>query len=166
MDAPPDPSGLTPSKPISRHLVGPPGLRQYGDYNLLAWQPRGVLDDEMLDQIAEWVTGIEKVFMSFNRFIDFSELTGIALRTRHVMEFARTRAAQFAGNPVRAGLFCEDWIGFGVALLYESLMKGTPIQARAFQDRRKAAEWLDVPSDILFLKDEPSPHNSPPWKTF
>jgi hypothetical protein len=73
---------------------------------------------------------------------------------------------EFAGHPVRAGLFCEDWVGFGVARLYESLMEGTPIQARAFQDRRKAAEWLDVPLDVLLLEDEPAPHNSPLGKLF
>lgn len=69
----------------------------------------------MLDQIAEWVTDIEKVFLSFDRYIDLSQLTGVAIRTRHVFEFAQKRAAQFIGHPVRAGLFCEDWVGFGVA---------------------------------------------------
>lgn len=120
----------------------------------------------MLHQIAEWLTAIERVFMSFNRFIDFSELTSIAIRTRHVFEFAQRRAEQFIGNPVRAGLFCEDWVGFGIASLYESLMEGTPIHARAFRDRRLAAEWLGVPPHILSLKDEPGPHDKPDWKTF
>src|SRR5215467_13546482 len=126
----PDPSGSTSPAPISRHIAGPRGLRYYRDYNLIAWQPRGVLDDVMLDEIAKWVTEVEKELMSFNRFLDFSELTSIAIRHSHVFEFAQKRAAQFVGHPVRAGLFCEDWIGFGIARLYESLMENTPIQAR------------------------------------
>ena len=166
MESLPDSSGSTSPAPISRHIVGPPGLRHYGDYNLVAWQPRGVLDDVMLDQIAEWLTSIEKVFLSFNRFIDLSQLTSVAIRTRHVFEFAQKRAAQFVGHPVRAGLFCEDWVGFGVARLYESLMENTPIQARAFRDRRLAAEWLDVPPNVLSLKDEPRTDYKPGWKTF
>lgn len=161
MDSSPIPTVSTSPAPISRHVVGPPGLRLYDDYNLMAWQPRGVLDDEMLDQIAEWVTAIERVFMSFNRFIDLSELTSIAIRNRHVFEFAKKRAAQFVGHPVRAGLFSDGWVGFGIALLYESLMENTPIQARAFQDRGQAAEWLGVPPDVLSFKDEPIPHDSP-----
>jgi hypothetical protein len=157
MDSVLDRGGSTSPAPISRHVVGPPGLRLYGDYNLVAWQPRGVLDDVMLDQIVEWLTPIERVFLSFNRFIDFSQLTSVAIRTDHVFEFAQKRAAQFAGHPVRTGLFCEDWVGFGVARLYESVMENTPIRARAFRDRSLAAEWLDVPPDVLFLKDEPGP---------
>jgi hypothetical protein len=37
-------------------------------------------------------------------------------------------------------------------------MEDTPIEARAFRDRRWAAEWLSVPVDVLTLKDEPAPH--------
>jgi len=72
--------------------------------------------------------------------------------------FARKRAEQFAGfTPVKSALFSEDWVGFGIALLYENLMKGTPIDARAFRDRANAAAWLGVPAEILKLEDKPAP---------
>jgi len=54
-------------------------------------------------------------------------------------------------------LFSKDWVGFGIARMYESLMKGTPIDARAFRDRVTAAIWLDVPAEILKLEDKPAP---------
>jgi hypothetical protein len=61
----------------------------------------------------------------------------VAVRTSHVFKFARKRAEQFAGvTPVKSALFSEDWVGFGIARLYESLMKETPINARAFRDSR------------------------------
>ena len=143
---------------ISRHVPGPPFLRHYATYELMTWQPMGSLDDAMLDQIAEWLVNIEKVTLPFKRFVDFSELTTIAIRTRHVFEFARKRAEQFAGaTPVRTALYCADWVGFGIARLYESLMENTHIEARAFQDRNRAAEWLDIPADLLTLEDEPMP---------
>jgi hypothetical protein len=94
----------------------------------------------------------------FKRFIDFSRLTSVAVRTKHVFAFARQRAEQFAGvSPVKSALFSEDWVGFGIAVLYENLMKGTPIDARAFRDRANAAVWLDVPAEILKLEDKPAP---------
>jgi hypothetical protein len=37
-------------------------------------------------------------------------------------------------------------------------MENTPIEARAFRDLTKAAEWLAIPVEILTLKDEPVPH--------
>ena len=36
-------------------------------------------------------------------------------------------------------------------------MKETPIDARAFHDRAKAAVWLGVPAEILKLEDKPGP---------
>jgi hypothetical protein len=144
--------------PASRIIPGPAHLWQYPAHNLVAWQPQGVLGDQLLDEIAEWLCHIEKASAPFNRFVDFSRLTEVAVRTRHVFEFARKRAEQFAGaTPVKSALFSEDWVGFGIALLYESLMKETPIDARAFRDRATAAVWLGVPTEILKLEDKPAP---------
>ena len=82
----------------------------------MAWQPQGTLDDLMLDQIAEWLVHIEKAFLPFKRFVDFSQLTAVAVRTRHVFEFARRRAEQFTGvESVQTALFSDDWVAFGIA---------------------------------------------------
>ena len=84
----------------------------------------------------------------------------VAVRTSHVFEFARKRAEQFAGvTAVKSALFSEDWVTFAIAQLYEILMKGTPIDARAFLDRAKAAVWLGVPTEILKLEDRPATHH-------
>ena len=65
---------------------------------------------------------------------------------------------QYAGvTPVKSALFSNDWVGFAIAQLYENLMKETPIDARAFDDRAKAAVWLGVPAEILKLEDKPGP---------
>ena len=144
--------------PTSRIIPGPTHLRQYPAHNLVAWQPQGVLDDQLLDEIGEWLCDIEKASAPLKRFVDFSRLTSVAVRTKHVFEFARKRVEQFAGvTPVKSALFSDDWVGFGIALLYESLMKETLIEAQAFRDRAKAAVWLDVPAEILKLEDKPGP---------
>jgi len=41
--------------------------------------------------------------------------------------------------------------------LYESLMENTQIRARAFRDREGAAKWLEIPVEVLMLKDQPTP---------
>jgi hypothetical protein len=159
MNSPADSTGPKASRAISKSLPGPRFLRYYPAHQLMAWQPQGTLDDFMLDQIAEWLVDIEKVSLPLKRFIDFSQLTNVAVRTRHVFEFARKRAEQFTGfEPVQTALFCDDWIAFGIARLYESLMEDTLIEARAFRDLARAAEWLGIPVDVLTLKDEPAPH--------
>ena len=140
-----------------RIIPGPADLRQYPAHNLVVWQPQGVLDDQLLDEIGEWLCAIEKASAPLKRFVDFSRLASVAVRTNHVFAFARKRAEQFAGiTPVKSALFSEDWIGFGFAQLYEHLMKETPIDARAFRDRAAAAVWVDVPAEILKLEDKPA----------
>jgi hypothetical protein len=144
--------------PASRMMPGPAHLRHYPAHNLVAWQPQGVLDDQLLDEIGEWLCHLEKVLVPFNRFLDFSRLSSVVVRTKHVFAFARNRAKQFAGvTPVKSALFSDDWVGFGIARMYESLMEETPIETQAFRDRAKAAVWLGVPAEILKLEDKPGP---------
>ena len=143
--------------PVSKVIRGPAHLRHYPAHDLLAWQPQGVLDDRLLDEIWEWLIAIEESSPPLRRFVDFSQLTQVAVRTSHVFEFARKRAAQSAGfTPVKSALFSEDWVGFGIARMYQDLMKETPIDARAFRDRATAAVWLGVPAEILKLEDRPA----------
>ena len=66
------------SLPASKIIPGPTGLRYYFDHNLVAWQPKGTLDDRLLDEIGEWLCTIEKESLPFERFIDFSRLVQVA----------------------------------------------------------------------------------------
>jgi hypothetical protein len=159
MNSPDDSTGSKASRSVSKSLPGPDFLRYYPGHRLMAWQPRGVLDNLMLDQIAEWLVDIEKASLPFKRFIDLSQLTTVAVRSRRVFEFARKRAEQFTGfELVRTALFSDDWIAFGIACFYESLMEDTLIEARAFRDLARAADWLATPVEVLTLKDKPAPH--------
>ena len=83
--------------PASRIMPGPADLLHYPAHNLVAWQPQGVLDDHLLDEIGEWLCTIEKASAPEKRFVDFSRLTEVAVRTSHVFEFARKRAEEVAG---------------------------------------------------------------------
>jgi hypothetical protein len=131
-----DSVGSKASRAISHSVPGPDFLRYYPAHRLIAWQPQGTLDDLMLDQIADWLVGIEKASLPLKRFVDLSQLTSVAVSTRHVFEFARKRAEQFTGvDPVRTALFSDNWIGHAIARLYESLMQDTLIEARVSRSR-------------------------------
>ncbi len=152
---PPTDSELLPG---SKTIRGPAHLRHCPANDLIVWQPQGILDDRLLDEIGEWLCELERESAPLRRFVDFSLVTDVAVRTSHVFAFARKRAEQFTGGtPVKSALLSEDWIGFGIACMYEGLMKGTLIEARAFRDRAAAADWLGVPAEILKLEDKPAP---------
>jgi len=152
------------SRAISKPLPGVDFLRYYPDHRLIAWQPQGTLDDLMLNDIADWLVDIEKEslpFRYFKRFVDFTQLTIVAVRTDHVFEFARKRAQQLTGGePVRTALFAANWVAFAVASMYESMVQDTLIKARAFRDLADVADWLAIPVDVLTLKDWPAPSES------
>ena len=151
---PDNPTDDSEALPASTITPEPAHLWQYPTHDLIAWQPQGVMDDRLLDGIGEWLCAIEETSPPSKRFVDLSRLTMVAVRTSHVFKFARKRAERFAGvTPVKSALFSEDWVGFGIARLYESLMKETLIDARAFRDRAKAAVWLGVPAEIIELDD-------------
>ena len=155
---PDNPTDDSEALPASTIIPQPAHLWQYPTHDLIAWQPQGVMDDRLLDGIGEWLCAIEETSPPSKRFVDLSRLTMVAVRTSHVFKFARKRAEQFGGiTPVKSALFSEDWVGFGIARLYESLMKETLIDARAFRDRAAAAVWLGVPAEILKLEDRPAP---------
>src|SRR5436190_24071472 len=95
---------------------GPAHLRKYPAHNLVAWQPHGVLDDSLLDEIGEWLCTIDEAITPFKRFVDLSRLTQVAVRTSHVFTFAQKRIGAVSGvTPVKSALFCEDWVGFSIA---------------------------------------------------
>ena len=164
VNAPSDSTGSKASRAFSKPLPGPDFLRYHPDHRLIAWQPQGTLDDLMLNEIADWLVDIEKPSLPFRqskRFIDFSRLTAVAVRPGHVFKVARRRAQQFTGvEPVRTALFSDDLVTLAIARLYESLMEDTLIEARAFYDLARAAEWLAIPVDVLTLKDWPTPPES------
>ena len=155
---PNNPTDDSEALPASTSMRWPARVQQYPSHDLIVWQPQGVLDDRLLDEIGEWLSAIEETSVPLKRFVDLSRLTMVAVRTSHVFEFARKRSEQFAGvTPVKSALYSEDWVGFGISLLYESLMKETLIVARAFRDRATAAAWLGVPAEVLKLEDRPTP---------
>jgi hypothetical protein len=79
--------------PASKIVPGPAHLRHYPAHHLVAWQPHRVLDDRLLDEIAEWLCIIEKAAVPFNRLC-FAK-TGSVLASpdysRHSWEIRRFR---------------------------------------------------------------------------
>ena len=140
--------------------LGFPHARYHAAQDLITWHPRGVLDDRLLDEIAVFTQIQEQVVTAplFHRFTDFNSLTEVRLKIGHVFKVAEERAAAHRDlAPVKSAFFCDKVVGFGIARMYEALMEGSSIHVRAFRDRAAAAEWLDVPLEILSDDDRRFP---------
>ena len=128
-----------------------PYTRWHPEVRLLAWHPRGILDDELAESALTFIETEERIADGpFDRYVDFSGLTDIRLAFGHTFEIAERRMAAYAGRePVKSAVFCNWIIGQGVARLYAELTKGGLIDVRVFHTRDGAAEWLGVTVDIL-----------------
>lgn len=122
--------------------------RYHAELHLFTWHPRGILDDALADEIVGIVES-QELFQDapFSRYADFSGLTNIRLKIGHVFQVAEQRRE--VNEPAKSAFFADTTVGFGIARMYEELMKGAFIHVRAFRNRAEAAEWLGVPTAIL-----------------
>ncbi len=132
--------------------------RFHAENRLVTWHPRGILDDALVDEIAYFTQTLEYLSEApFDRFIDLSGLSEIRLQIGHVFNIAKERRSDTEEMPpVRSAFYCDKFVGFGIARMYEALMEGSTIDARAFRDRASAAAFLKVPPDLLDYVEKPS----------
>ena len=132
-----------------------PNTRFHADVRLMTWHPQGVLDDELVDRILQFIEAEEHSSVEpLHRYTDLNGLSEIRLRFGHASQIAERRRTTYSGPGGVKSAFCCEWIyGFSIAKMYEALMADGPIKVRAFRSRQNAAAWLDVPAQIL----EPPP---------
>jgi len=117
-------------------------------WRLLTWFPRGVLNEAFADQVIEFIEMEERIQEEpFDRYADLGGLTHIRLGIDHIIHTARRRC--MVRQPVKAALFADNPMSFGVAHSYELLMYDAMIEVRAFKERAPAATWLEVPMNAL-----------------
>ena len=141
-------------------MPGAPHLRYCAAHRLISWQPHRVLDDRLLNRIDHWLFVTENVSPPCKRFIDFSRLTNVSLPIgRAFTIISGTAHKSSAVPPVKCAFFCDKSLGFAIARLYETLANSSSIEARAFRYRAAAAKWLEVPAQVLNLRQDASSYH-------
>ena len=108
-------------------------------------------DDALADEVIDVISS-EEFFEEepYKAYTDFSGVTEIHLKIGHVFQIAQHRRE--ASGPAKSAFFADTFVGFGIARLYEELMKDSMIQVQAFRERATAAAWLEAPVEILLPK--------------
>jgi hypothetical protein len=117
---------------------------------LLTWHPRGILNAAFADKILHFID-IEEATSgeAFNRFIDLSELSDVRLSFTEVEKIASRRVASYQGDAVKSAILAFNPLAFGIARMYEHLMRRSPIEVRVFCRLSSAANWLGAPIEVL-----------------
>jgi hypothetical protein len=128
-------------------------VRFYEDIRLLVWKPHGVLNEAALKHIRELIGDLEATSDEpFNRFTDSQALEAIDLNFRYVFDFALFRRLSYAGRPpVKSAILVSSLALAHYSKLHEVLTRHSSIKVRIFEQREVAAQWLDVPVELLIF---------------
>jgi hypothetical protein len=131
-----------------RVLKSFPRTSYFPKWNLVTWHPRGVFDDTLADQIIAFIEMEEHVQAApFDRYVDLSGLTHVRLYAGHVFDIAKRRHR--AKDQVKSAFWTDKTVTMILAHMYEMFMYSATIKVRAFEREKDAAEWLQVPIEIL-----------------
>jgi hypothetical protein len=129
----------------------PPDLEFHEDIGLLIYRPRGLLNRAAINKIISVIGELEFTLKKpFNRFLDTAAADVVDLNLEYIRRVSLYRR-RFYGKrpPIKTAILATDTTVAEYGRLHASLTKGSPINVRVFQDRKEAAQWLNVPIELL-----------------
>lgn len=132
-------------------MKAPPGVAFHPQQRLMAWRPRGVLDEKTVNEIIRFIGPLETIG-SFDRFTDLSEIDGVDLNFHYVFRIALYRRMRYIERLcVKSAFLVTSRESAHYAKLHAMLTDHSPLQVRVFTERQAAARWLGVAVELLTL---------------
>jgi hypothetical protein len=129
----------------------PPDIHFHPDLHLLVWKPQGVIDEQRVNQILDFITE-EETQSDTNelRFIDATAVTAVDLNFHYVFHVALYRRLTRTGRSmVKSAFLVNDQALAHYFKLHAVLTDHSSLQVRIFEQRDAAAKWLQVSTDLL-----------------
>jgi hypothetical protein len=129
----------------------PPDIEFYEDIRLIVWRPRGVVDKSAVSKVITVLGELESTSKEpFNRLSDTVQADAVDLNFEYVIHVSLYRRSFYGKRPpIKSAILATDATLIHYAKVHALLTQGSPINARVFQDRKEAAQWLGVPSAIV-----------------
>ena len=129
----------------------PPDIEFHEGVRLLIYRPKGLINEAEINRVIGVIEGIEAASQRpFNRFSDTSEAHEVELNFHYVIQVSLHRRLAHQGRaPVKSAILATDSTLVHYARLLVLLTEGSSIKVRVFQDRNEAAQWLNVPVELL-----------------
>jgi len=133
------------------NLKLPADIRFRKDLLLLLWKPRGILDEERVNEIVAFIEAVEKRNKQpINRFADLSSLDAVDLNFRFVFDVALGRRLSVMEKPaMKSAFYVTSQATTHYAKLHAMLTDYSPLDVTLFTERAAAAKWLGVPLEAL-----------------
>ncbi len=136
-------------------MILPPDVEFHEDISLLIHRPRGLLNRAAINKIISVIGELEFTLKKpFNRFLDTVAADAVDLNFEHMIRFSLHRRRFYAGRlPVKSAILATDATAAHYGRLHAILTKSSPIKVRVFRERKEAAQWLDVPVELLTAQE-------------
>ena len=129
----------------------PPDVEFYEDIRLIVWRPHGLINKAAVNKIITVIGELETMSKEpFNRFSDTVEADAVDLNFEYIIHVSLYRRSFYGKRPpIKSAILATDETLIHYAKVHALLTQGSPINVRVFQDRKEAAQWLDVPIATL-----------------
>ena len=132
-------------------MNAPAGVECLEDAKLFIWRPRGVINEAVLNKILAFLVLQEGRFRrSFDRFTDLSLVDAVDVTFKYVFHFALYRRLSRIGRePLKSAILVTAPAVARYVKLHALVTDHSPLVVRMFKDYEAAAEWLDVPVELV-----------------
>ena len=101
----------------------------------------------------------------FNRFSDTVGADAVDLNFEYIIHVSLYRRSFYGKRPpIKSAILATDATLIHYGKVHALLTQGSPINVRVFQDRKEAAQWLDVPNRNTNGGRGPASVNQPPMR--
>jgi hypothetical protein len=137
----------------------PPDVEFYEDIRLIVWRPHGLVDKAAVNKIISVLGELEIALKEpFNRFSDTVAADAIDLNFEYIIHVSLYRRSFYGKRPsMKSAILATDETLIHYAKVHALLTQGSPINVHVFQDRKEAAQWLDVPIATLMADVDQHP---------
>jgi hypothetical protein len=131
----------------------PPDVEFHEDIGLLAYRPRGLLNEASVNRIVKIIEDLEaNLQQPFNRFFDTLGHDEVELNYQYVIQLSLYRVLSYGDRPpVKSAILATDATIAHYCQLHAIITEDSPINVRIFREREDAAKWLGVPLQRLGL---------------
>jgi hypothetical protein len=132
-------------------IILPRDVEFHEDIRLLVYRPRGLVNKAVVNKIISVVGELETTLKEpFNRFSDTVAADAVDLNFEHIIHVSLYRRSFYGKRPpIKSAILATDATLIHYGKVHALLTQGSPINVRVFQDRKEAAQWLNVPIERL-----------------
>jgi hypothetical protein len=129
----------------------PSDVEFYEDIRLIVWRPCGLVNKAAVNRIITVIGELETTLKEpFNRFTDTLAADAHDLNFEYIIHVSLYRRSFYGKRPpIKSAILATDATLIHYGKVHALLTQGSPINVRVFQDRKEAAQWLNVPIERL-----------------